>query len=52
MVPVGIYDILKISQNRVGKLNFSMNEANFYLEREENLVVKAIRGLKNQLNPA
>ena len=43
MVPVGIYDILKISQNRVGKLNFSMNEANFNIEREENLVVKAIR---------
>ena len=49
MVPVGLYDILKISHNKIGRLNFSMNEANFYIEREENLVVRAIRIFEREI---
>ncbi len=43
MVPVGLYDIIKFSQNNVKKLNFRIRGSTFIGKHKENLVIRAVR---------
>ena len=43
MVPVGLYDIIKFSQNKSKQLNFRIKGSTFSDKNEENLVIRAVR---------